>query len=936
MTDVDAGINGIAATVSFNPADGAFTAASLAAAGFTGQNGNYTLTTGTDAASLTSDLQTLVFTPTAHQTPPGQQVTTGFTLALDDQHGGVPSDATTSVVATATETAPAIGGTAANQSITDAQTANPFSGVTIADPDANASESTAITVTAGGVASDANGTFTPVTGLTKTGVGTYTLTSDAPGNVQAALRALAFTPTAHQATPGASVTTSFALSVSDGIAPMATLDATTSVVATAADDPPVISGTTTTPISDQQTANPFSGVSVTDVDAGINGIAATVSFNPADGAFTAASLAAAGFTGQNGNYTSTTGADAATLTSDLRELVFRPTAHQAAPGQQVTTGFTLALDDQHGGVPSNATTSVVATATETAPAIGGTAANQSITDAQTANPFSGVTIADPDAGASESTTITVTVGGVASDADGAFAPATGLTHTDVGTYTLASGTPAEVQAALQALVFTPTPHQVTPGASVATGFSLSVSDGIAPVATTDTTTGLVAAAADDRPAIVGTKTTAITDAQTANPFSGVGVIDVDTGVTGITATVSFNPADGAFTAASLAAAGFTGQNGNYTSTTGADAATLTSDLRELVFRPTAHQAAPGSTVTTAFALSLDDRHGGTTADDMTLVRATAASGPNTASPSPAAFTPSPTNNTPTAQLNPSVAFDPTVVAAGSTVTLTGTASASPGSTVSGVELYEGTTDLGAATLNGDGTWSFAFGPPAGFHTGLAAVATDSQGLQTTVPSNFDLTIGMSGQGYATALDNYDPTTGDYLGSTFFKRGGAIFYESTYAALPNGGSTCTYSGGAFFHGKDFTSFTDTYDAAGNLTQLAEINTDGSRSVDIEANGQTTEALGDDMFADHADKTRFVFHNGFGHDTISGFQATGSGHDVLQLPASDASKFAQILKSMTSDGQGDATLHLGGGNTIELIGITKAELKTNHHDLAFTAE
>ena len=132
-----------------------------------------------------------------------------------------------------------------------------------------------------------------------------------------------------------------------------------------------------------------------------------------------------------------------------------------------------------------------------------------------------------------------------------------------------------------------------------------------------------------------------------------------------------------------------------------------------------------------------------------------------------------------------------------------------------------------------------------------------------------------------------------------------------------------------------SETDSYDAAGNLTTSVKSNTDGTHDTEIDANGQTAKALGDDTFSDYADKTRFLFQKGFGRETIYGFKATGSGHDVLQLPASDASKLAQILTSMTSDGQGDTTLHLGGGNTIELFGVTKAELKANKHDLATTA-
>ena len=487
--------------------------------------------TGTGTYQLASDtpgniqaaLRGLVFTPTESQVAAGSAVTTGFTVSLNDGLAPTVTDSTTSVVTTSAAKAPSISGVTTTN-VTDPNTAMPFSGVTLTDPNYAPSDSVTIQISsikpssdfAGGYRfsywgnTDADGAFEPATGLTQTGAGTYTLASGTPAEVEAALQALVFVPTAHQVAPGQSVSTYFDIAAQDGSA--SNSNPFSVLVATAAYDAPVIGGTTTTPITDQQTANPFSGASVTDVDAGIAGITATVSFDPVDGAFTSASLQAAGFTGQNGSYSLITGTDATRLTSDLHKLVFTPSAHQVTPGSSVTTDFTLALDDQHGNTPVDETASVVATATETAPAIGGTAANQPITDQQAATPFSSVTIADPDANASESTAITVTAGGVASDADGTFTPVTGLTKTGVGTYTLTSDAPGSVQAALRALVFTPTAHQATPGASVTTGFALSVSDGIAPMATLDSTTSVVATAADDPPVISGTTTTPISDA----------------------------------------------------------------------------------------------------------------------------------------------------------------------------------------------------------------------------------------------------------------------------------------------------------------------------------------------------------------------------------------------------------------------------------------
>ena len=77
-----------------------------------------------------------MFTPTAHQVTPGSTVTTGFTIAFNDGHGGTPSDSSTKVIVTAADDAPVIAGTVANRAIADYQAASPFAGVTVTDVEA--------------------------------------------------------------------------------------------------------------------------------------------------------------------------------------------------------------------------------------------------------------------------------------------------------------------------------------------------------------------------------------------------------------------------------------------------------------------------------------------------------------------------------------------------------------------------------------------------------------------------------------------------------------------------------------------------------------------------------------------------------------------------------------------------------------------------------
>ena len=79
-----------------------------------------------------------------------------------------------------------------------------------------------------------------------------------------------------------------------------------------------------------------------------------------------------------GSYNATTGVytdtgTAAAVTTALDGLVFTPTVNQVAPGQTVTTSFTISDKDTLGVTATNSTTTVVATDVAVPPTITGTA-----------------------------------------------------------------------------------------------------------------------------------------------------------------------------------------------------------------------------------------------------------------------------------------------------------------------------------------------------------------------------------------------------------------------------------------------------------------------------------------------------------------------------------------------------------------------------------
>ena len=606
VSDVDVGQTETVTVTLSSPLNG--TLSDVDGGSFDNVTGVYSIT-GTDS-TVTTALEALVFTPTAHQVAPAGTVTTGFTIQVTDTAGGTSSNSTTTVTATAVNDPPGITGAVAGQTTTDETTIRPLSGVSVSDVDVGQTETVTVTLS-----SPVNGTLSDVDGGTfNSGTGVYSITGT-DSTVTTALDALVFTPTVHQVAPGDTVTTTFTIHATD-TAGATSSNSTTTVIATAVNDPPVIAGAIAgQATTDESTIDPLSGVSVSDVDFGhTETVTVMVTLSSAANG-TLSDVDGGTFNSGTGVY-SITGTDS-TVTTALDALVFTPTAHQVAPGSSITTTFTIQATNAGDATSSDSTTTVGVTAVNDPPVIAGTAADQTTTDAATITPFSGVTISDPDFGASETLTITLNAGLLPSDANGTLSGA-GLTKTGTGTYTLTAGTPAEVTAALQALVFTPTAHEVAPGDTVTTGMTLSVTDGIAGSPTTDTTTSVLATAVNDPPAIAGTAAgQLINDDQTDRPFSTVTISDPDVGASetvSITLTVDglASDANGTLSGAGLTKTG----TGTYTLTAGTPAA-VTTALRALVFTPAVFDLTPDSSVVTDLTLSVSDGIAGSPTTDTT-------------------------------------------------------------------------------------------------------------------------------------------------------------------------------------------------------------------------------------------------------------------------------------------------------------------------------
>ena len=125
-------------------------------------------------------------------------------------------------------------GAVADQAIKDDATVSPFQSMALSDPNAAPLETLTVTLSAA-----ANGTLSNLDGGTFTGsTGTYTV-SGSTAAVSTALQGLVFTPTAHQAAPDQTVTTTFTVAATDSLGATGS-DGATSVVVTPVAVPPMM------------------------------------------------------------------------------------------------------------------------------------------------------------------------------------------------------------------------------------------------------------------------------------------------------------------------------------------------------------------------------------------------------------------------------------------------------------------------------------------------------------------------------------------------------------------------------------------------------------------------------------------------------------------------------------------------------------------------
>ncbi len=568
----------------------------------TGVN-SYTLAADTPA-SVTAALKGLVFTPT--EIAPNTKSTTTFTLTDSSSAGTSVSNSTTSVVDSHVVPVPTITGAKAGQTTTSEAAIKPFSGVTLGDTNANSTDAVSITLAGNNSAAPYGGTLSG-TGLTQTGVNSYTLAAGTPASVTAALKGLVFTPT--EIAPNTKSTTTFTLTDSSS-AGTSVSNSTTSVVDSHVVPVPTITGAKAGQTTTSEAAiKPFSGVTLGDTNANsTDAVSITLAGNNSAAPY-GGTLSGTGLTQTGVNSYTLAAGTPASVTAALKGLVFTPTG--ITPNTKSTTTFTLTDSSSAGTSVSNSTTSVVDSHVVPVPTITGAKAGQATTSEAAIKPFSGVTLGDTNANSTDAVSITLAGNNSAAPYGGTLS-GTGLTQTGVNSYTLAAGTPASVTAALKGLVFTPT--EIAPNTKSTTTFTLTDSSS-AGTSVSNSTTSVVDSHVVPVPTITGAKAGQTTTSEAAiKPFSGVTLGDTNANSTdAVSITLAGNNSAAPY-GGTLSGTGLTQTGVNSYTLAAGTPASVTAALKGLVFTPT--EIAPNTKSTTTFTLT-DSSSAGTSVRNST-------------------------------------------------------------------------------------------------------------------------------------------------------------------------------------------------------------------------------------------------------------------------------------------------------------------------------
>jgi hypothetical protein len=262
------------------------------------------------------------------------------------------------------------------------------------------------------------------------------------------------------------------------------------------------------------------------------------------------------------------------------------------------------------------------------------------------------------------------------------------------------------------------------------------------------------------------------------------------------------------------------------------------------------------------------------------------------------------------------------------VTLAGTAEAN-----STVNVFDGAKQVGTATTNDKGAWTYATGDLADGNHSFTSKAMDAAGNLSKASAALAVKVDTHDDAH-TANSAFSDVLQKWNDTVTFK--GAADPYSQITIYDNGkgsvGTVKAGSDGAW----SLTTKSAVSDAVHNFTtkvvDSSGHSSAGAGSAILGTNGADTlkGTSGNDVLHGNGGRDTFVFAPNFGKDVVNDFQEAGRSHDVLQFSKSVFDNFADVLSHASQSGH-DVVINAGAGNTVTLKDAKLASL--DKHDFHF---
>jgi hypothetical protein len=255
--------------------------------------------------------------------------------------------------------------------------------------------------------------------------------------------------------------------------------------------------------------------------------------------------------------------------------------------------------------------------------------------------------------------------------------------------------------------------------------------------------------------------------------------------------------------------------------------------------------------------------------------------------------------------------------------------------VASVEVYDGITDLGPATITNE-KWSFPYLLPEGTHH-LNAIATDDAGNPTQTSTLPQITVDLTKPQPVLSDITKDATDkfSTLTGTTEANSSVSVFDGSTLIGTGKADNFGHWMLQTNLTGNAIHSLTETStDVAGNIGTSSGVTLYAASANNTLKGGAGNDFLiagPKDTLIGGAGNDNFVFNPSFGKDVVSDFDVN---HDSLLLSASlfSHATAAQVL-SQTHDSSAGAVITVDSADTITLTGVTLAQLTAHQSDFHF---